>query len=84
MGKVGLVLDAAVAAGSNSIQSVGLDILNPQQEKDKALTLAIEDARRKAEVAAKAAGPRKSRSGRSRPLRHFQSRARLRQSSLLM
>jgi uncharacterized protein len=54
-GKVGLVLDAAVAAGSNSIQSVGFDIRNPQPEKDKALTLAIEDARRKAEVAAKAA-----------------------------
>lgn len=55
-GKVGLVLDAAVSAGSNSIQSVSFDIRNPQPEKDGALTLAIEDARRKAEVAAKAAG----------------------------
>ena len=55
-GKVGLVLDAAVSAGSNSIQSVSFDILNPQPEKDGALTLAIEDARRKAKVAAKAAG----------------------------
>lgn len=55
-GKVGLVLDAAVSAGSNSIQSVSFDIRYPQPEKDGALTLAIEDARRKAEVAAKAAG----------------------------
>lgn len=53
---VGRVLDAAVAAGSNSIQDVNFDIRNPQPEKDRALTLAIEDARRKAEVAAKAAG----------------------------
>jgi uncharacterized protein YggE len=52
---VGEVLDAAVSAGSNSIQEVNFDIQNPQQEKDKALTLAIEDARRKAEVAAYAA-----------------------------
>jgi uncharacterized protein YggE len=54
--KVGQVLDAAVSAGSNSIQSVSFDIRNPQPEKDGALTLAIEDARRKAAVAAKAAG----------------------------
>lgn len=54
--KVGQVLDAAVSAGSNSIQSVSFDIRNPQPEKDGALTLAIEDAKRKAVVAAKAAG----------------------------
>jgi uncharacterized protein len=54
-GEVGEVLDAAISAGSNSIQEVNFDILNPQPEKDKALTLAIDDARRKAEVAAAAA-----------------------------
>ena len=53
---VGLVLDTAVAAGSNRIQEVAFDLKNPQQQKDLALTLAIEDARRKAEIAAKAAG----------------------------
>jgi uncharacterized protein YggE len=53
---VGRVLDAAVSAGSNSIQEVSFDLLNPQPQKDLALTLAIEDARRKAEIAAKAAG----------------------------
>jgi hypothetical protein len=53
---VGLVLDAAVSAGSNSIQEVSFDLKDPQPQKDQALTLAIEDARRKAEVAANAAG----------------------------
>lgn len=53
---VGRVLDAAVFAGSNSIQEVSFDLKDPQPQKDLALTLAIEDARRKAEVAAKAAG----------------------------
>lgn len=53
---VGRVLDAAVAAGSNSIQEVAFDLLDPRPQKDLALTLAIEDARRKAEKAASAAG----------------------------
>ncbi|MHB8117162.1 MAG: SIMPL domain-containing protein [Methanothrix sp.] len=53
---VGKVLDAAVFAGSNHIQEVSFDLKDPQPQKDLALTLAIEDARRKAEVAAKAAG----------------------------
>jgi uncharacterized protein YggE len=54
-GEVGEVLDAAISAGSNSIKEVNFDIRDPQREKDKALTLAIDDARRKAEVAAAAA-----------------------------
>jgi len=53
---VGRVLDAAVSAGSNSIQEVTFDLLNPRPQRDQALTAAIEDARRKAAVAAKAAG----------------------------
>jgi uncharacterized protein YggE len=53
---VGKILDAAVSAGSNSIQEVSFDLMNPKPEKDKALTFAIEDAGHKAEVAAKAAG----------------------------
>ncbi|MCX6676666.1 MAG: SIMPL domain-containing protein [Methanothrix sp.] len=53
---VGRVLDVAVSAGSNSIQEVAFDLLNPGPQKDLALTMAIEDARRKAEVAAQAAG----------------------------
>lgn len=53
---VGKVLDAAVFAGSNSIQEVSFDLKNPQPQKDLALTRAIEDANRKAEIAARAAG----------------------------
>jgi uncharacterized protein len=53
---VGQVLDAAVSAGSNSIQEVSFDLRDPQPQKDLALAMAIEDARRKAEVAADAAG----------------------------
>src|SRR5512137_2967049 len=53
---VGKVLDAAVSAGSNTIQEVSFDLKDAQPQKDLALTLAIEDASRKAEVAAKAAG----------------------------
>ncbi|MCK9566280.1 MAG: SIMPL domain-containing protein [Methanothrix sp.] len=54
--EVGRILDTAVAAGSNSIQEVSFDLQNPGPQKDLALTLAIEDAKRKAEIAAKAAG----------------------------
>jgi Uncharacterized conserved protein len=53
---VSRVLDAAVSAGSNSIQQVSFDLRDPRPQNDKAMTLAIEDARRQAEVAAKAAG----------------------------
>jgi uncharacterized protein YggE len=52
---VGKVLDAAVAAGSNNIQSISFDLRDPSPEKDRALTMAIEDASRKAGVAASAA-----------------------------
>ncbi len=53
---VGRVLDAAVKAGSNSIQGVSFDLRDPGPQKNMALTLAIEDAQKKAEVAANAAG----------------------------
>lgn len=52
---VGRVLDAAVSAGSNSIQQVSFDLRDPAPQKDEALTLAIQDAQRKADVAASAA-----------------------------
>jgi uncharacterized protein YggE len=53
---IGSVLDAAVAAGSNSIQRISFDLQNPQPEKDQALALAVKDARRKADIIAMAAG----------------------------
>jgi uncharacterized protein YggE len=53
---VGRVLDAAVSSGSNTIQEITFDLKNPRPQKDLAMTLAIEDAQRKAAVAAQAAG----------------------------
>jgi hypothetical protein len=53
--QVGPVLDAAVSAGSNSIQQVSFDLRDPGPQKDEALILAIQDAQRKADVAASAA-----------------------------
>lgn len=53
---VGAVLDAAISSGSNRIQEVTFDLRDPGPQKDRALTLAIEEARRKAQVAARAAG----------------------------
>jgi hypothetical protein len=53
---VGRMLDAAVSAGSNNIREVAFDLKNPKPQRDQALTAAIEDAQRKATVAAKAAG----------------------------
>ncbi len=53
---VGRVLDAAVKAGTNNIQGISFDLRDPAPEKDRALTMAIEDASRKAGVAASAAG----------------------------
>lgn len=52
---VGRVLDAAVSAGSNSIQQVSFDLRDPGPEKDRAMILAIQDAQRKADLAASAA-----------------------------
>lgn len=54
--RAGAILDVAVFSGSNRIREIAFDLQNPQPQKDLALTLAIEDARRKAEIAAKAAG----------------------------
>ncbi|HQJ62418.1 MAG TPA: SIMPL domain-containing protein, partial [Methanothrix soehngenii] len=53
---VGRVLDAAVSAGSNSIQEVKFDLKDPTPQNDEAMTIAIKDAQRKAQVAASAAG----------------------------
>lgn len=53
---VGQVLDAAVQAGSNTIQEVSFDLQDPRPQKDQALAMAIQDASHKAAVAAQAAG----------------------------
>lgn len=53
---VGKILDAAISAGSNSISSVSFDLKNSKPQMDQALSLAIQDAQRKAQVMAYAAG----------------------------
>ncbi|MBI2849308.1 MAG: SIMPL domain-containing protein [Chloroflexi bacterium] len=56
--KVGAMLDAAVAAGANSIQQVAFTINDPEPAKVQARELAMTDARRKAEQLARLAGVR--------------------------
>lgn len=53
---VGKILDAAIAAGSNSVQSIAFQLKDSKSQMDQALSLAIQDAQRKAQVIAKAAG----------------------------
>jgi uncharacterized protein len=53
---VGKVLDAAITAGSNSIQSISFELNNSQPSMDAALKMAVSDAQRKAEVLSSAAG----------------------------
>ncbi|NPV61483.1 MAG: SIMPL domain-containing protein [Methanotrichaceae archaeon] len=53
---IGMVLDAAVSAGSNSIQSINFDLQDSQPQEDLALSRAVDDAQRKAQIVADAAG----------------------------
>ncbi len=54
--KLGAVLDTAVASGSNQIDGVNFGLADPAPVLDKAREAAVADARRKAELIAKAAG----------------------------
>ncbi len=54
--KVAGVIDALVAAGANDIGGISFAVSNPSKLLDEARPLAIADARRKAEIFAKAAG----------------------------
>lgn len=53
---VGEVIDAAIAAGANQVQSVRFDIENKQDMQVQALENAIKQARMKAEAMARASG----------------------------
>lgn len=53
---VGKVLDAAIAAGANSINSVMFTVDNPAKAQEEARTLAVKDAMAKAQTLATAAG----------------------------
>ena len=54
--KTGKVLDAALQAGANSVDSVLFNIVDPTKAEEEALAKAVADATRQAKVAAKAAG----------------------------
>jgi hypothetical protein len=53
---LGEIIDAAIKAGSNDILSIDFGLNDPRNQTEEALTLAIEDAERKAEVMASKAG----------------------------
>jgi hypothetical protein len=53
---IGKVLDAATAAGSNSVMGISFDLRDPKPQMDKALANAVNDSRRKAEIMAGTAG----------------------------
>ena len=53
---VGKVLDAAIAAGANSVNNVMFTVDNPAKAQDEARTLAVKDAMAKAQTLATAAG----------------------------
>ena len=53
---VGALIDAAFAAGANTLDNVQFTVQDDTQAREQALTMAVEDARRKADVLASAAG----------------------------
>lgn len=58
IGASGDVLDAVVSAGANQVSGIAFDLSDPATPADAALAEAVADARRKAEIMAKAAGVR--------------------------
>ena len=56
IGKVGEVVDAAVASGATSVSNIRFDLKDRQSVQQKALAEAVTDARAKADALAKAAG----------------------------
>jgi uncharacterized protein YggE len=56
VGKLASVIDTVVAAGANDIGSIGFMVSQPSKLLDDAREKAVADARRKAEIYAKAAG----------------------------
>lgn len=54
--QTGAVIDAALAAGSNRVVSLNFELADPSKAREEAITKAVAQARREADVAAKAAG----------------------------
>jgi uncharacterized protein YggE len=61
LGKLGDVLDRMVSAGANQVDGLQMTVADWSKKVDEARTAAIEDARRKAEILARAAGARLGR-----------------------
>lgn len=61
MSILGAVLDAAITDGANSMDGLTFGLSNPQPAMDEARVEAVQDARAKAELMAKAAGVRLGR-----------------------
>ncbi len=53
---IGVVIDSALTAGANRIEGINFRLKNDTAARDEALTAAVAEARRKAEVMAAAAG----------------------------
>jgi uncharacterized protein YggE len=53
---IGKVLDAAIAAGSNSVTGISFDLRDPTPQMDRALANAVNDSTRKAKLMAATAG----------------------------
>ena len=56
--KIGALIDAALSAGANQVSSVGFSASNAQQLYQRAVTVAVENAKAQAEAMAAAAGGR--------------------------
>ncbi|HHY17220.1 MAG TPA: SIMPL domain-containing protein [Firmicutes bacterium] len=54
--RVGSVIDAAIGAGATNVNSISFGIQDSGQFEDEILAKAVQDARRKADIMAKAAG----------------------------
>lgn len=56
MGKIGALIDAAIAAGANNVQGVRFDVEDKRKLRQKALALAVKKAEGKAQAIAEALG----------------------------
>ncbi|HON86688.1 MAG: SIMPL domain-containing protein [Firmicutes bacterium] len=56
LSKIGQIIDATVKAGATNVGGISFGVLDPKKYQDQVLAKAVEHARHKAEVMAKAAG----------------------------
>jgi len=54
--RLGEILDQAISLGANQVSQIAFDVAEPERLKDEARRQAMENARRRAELYAKAAG----------------------------